>query len=1049
MKHHRRLRAAVLPVLCLIALASPLRAAESSSFSRQFLAHVNLDAPGLGEAKALAAKGDYDAALAAWRDHIVYRLRAMPLGEFGWHGNQGHPTKQEAVEKQLDKMELTPDEIGDFSFGAPMAFRYAKTGEGRVVQRWFEFMDQAAAKGLIQKSSSWDVGTYTVKCLGAFAKLLPDDQPREADIWKRWGPVLAPRAGTVTPEGLAMFPPETLAHLATAVALEWPDSPTGLVMFAKAGRVPNQRLGGLKSLMLVAVAFDSLKRAPDLQLATGKAIQDVARDAFYADGGDLEQSFNYNFGDAKSLTELVAMFADPRPAWCGEVEATVDRFYALMAGLTTPWGGLPRVGNYGGSNVTALWKDATVRGQWQAQMLKGTSSGGADAARDEAGRRIVNGLFGDGNEPPPLPFTSVAFPYSGYYILRGGWCWDSPYAFFMGARPGRGHSMRDRNSLQLAAFGRRLIVTAGPGTYGFGTMPDSVRRYFDEDSAYKCNTMIVNGQRQTQANGVALCAYRQPIPLRWHTSAAFDLVEGVHDSGYGENFNVNKKGKQAIDTGVIHQRQLLFLRGDTPIWVVTDRMLVEPTAGQASRQYTQMWHFPPPAAAGFSQEQVNVDEAARCVRTTDPTGPNLLLRHFAPQPLHYSTYWGKEDEPALGWYAHGLGDPRQAAVDLHVKWEGEGNQTVVTVLVPMRPGENPVKECQDLSAGGVCGFRMMLADGRTLHYLAATQPTNLQTPQIAAVASALFVVSDANGTMLNGMVLDCQNVSVGKARIQLPLPDARLEHLNDGQLRATPIFKRLAPNISPPGTSYADFALAEPATLCSPQSDLQIRFTTDGSDPDERSPLYTKPVAITAPCTIKARLAKGSILYPDIATETYSLLSKMRAPEGLSEPLENGLRYAYYEAEPNDNDGWKKLNETVRTGGIPKKRGVLDYFSTTPWERQGKTALVFSGYLSVPHDGIYRFTVKGPGLSLYIHNPERETAAPVSLVASATGESEKSGEIALQAGKHCLRVEYTYYWGEKLAAEPVDISGPGLPRQPLPKEWLWREKEKNSNDSKY
>ena len=1063
------LRHALPPLVSALAFAAlllPLPAAEPPGFARQFLDPLNLETPGLEKAKALTANGDDTAALAAWRDHVVYRLRAMPLGEFGWHGNQGHPTQQATVEKQLDKTELTPDEIGNFSFGAPMAFRYAKTGEDRVVQRWLEFMDHAAAQGLIRNTTSWDVGTYTVKSLGAFAKLLPDDQPRETDIYKKWMPVLAPRTGTVTPEGLALFPPETLARLAVAVTLEWPDGPTGLVMFAKAGRVPNQRLGGLKSLMLVAVAFDSLKRAPDLQQATGRAILDVARDAFHADGGDLEQSFNYNFGDAKSLTELVALFAEPRPAWCGEVEATVGRFYALMAGLTTPWGGLPRVGNYSGSNVSALWQNATLRGQWQAQMLKGTSAGLADAARDEAGRRIVNGLFGDGSEPPPLPFTSVAFPYSGYYILRGGWRWDSPYAFFMGARPGRGHSMRDRNSLQLAAFGRRLIVTAGPGTYGFGTMPDSVRRYFDEDSACKANTIIVNGQRQTQVNGVALRAYRQPIPLRWHTSDTFDLVEGLHASGYGENFDVNKKGRQAIDTSVRHLRQVLFLRGETPLWLVTDRMLANAprspaTSDQrpastddrspmtdhhspaslpapATRTFTQIWHFPPPSAAGFGQEQVGVDEPARTVKTTDPAGPNILLRHFAPHPLHYASYWGKEEEPVFGWYAHGLGDPRQAAVELHVTWEGAGDQTLVTVLIPSRPGETPVTAMQDISAAGVCGLRMALADGRTLHYLAAGGPVELRTPQATALASALLVVSDPQGTLVNGLVLDGQTLTVGDQPLALPLADAAFARSTDDQVRCNPIFARLVPTLTPAGTAYADFAFAEPVTLRSPQEGLQLRYTTTGRDPDLTSPLYTGPIPITGPCTLKARLAKGDVLYPDIASESYEKLIRMRAPDTAVAALENGLSYAYYEAEPNDNDGWKRLNEAVRTGGNPKKNGVLDYFSVKPWERRGKTVLVFSGYLGVPRDGIYCFTVKGVGLSLYIHNPERETAAPVSVVASATGEAETTGEIALQAGKHCLRVDYSYYWGEALVAEPIDISGPGLPRQPLQKEWLWR-----------
>jgi hypothetical protein len=202
--------------------------------------------------------------------------------------------------------------------------------------------------------------------------------------------------------------------------------------------------------------------------------------------------------------------------------------------------------------------------------------------------------------------------------------------------------------------------------------------------------------------------------------------------------------------------------------------------------------------------------------------------------------------------------------------------------------------------------------------------------------------------------------------------------------------------------------------------------------------LYKVPFKIKGPCTLKARLARGALLYPDAATETYATLTVMRAPDAFAARLERGVSYAYFEAEPNDNEGWKQLSQAVRSNARPKKTGVLEYFSATPWERRGKTLTVFSGYLSVPRDGLYRFTVKGDGLRVYIRNPERETAAPISIAASAPGETEVTGEIALQAGKHRFQLDYSYYWGASLPEYPVDISGPGLPRQPLPKEWLWR-----------
>ena len=213
----------------------------------------------------------------------------------------------------------------------------------------------------------------------------------------------------------------------------------------------------------------------------------------------------------------------------------------------------------------ALWKNAEQRKTWFAEERARTTNGQGfvDLKNfpDLLAQQVVDALA-DHGEATAIPFTSVAFPYSGYYVLRDGWRWDSRYLWLMAARRGSGHATENINSIALAAFGRHLLVDSGPESYGNPDfLPEDQRPYekaIDQyaDASVSHNTVIVDGQSQRRLiygeNFPDRRPYKKPINARWLHTDDFDFVEGKYDDGYGNDV--------ATDIRAVHLRQIIFVR---------------------------------------------------------------------------------------------------------------------------------------------------------------------------------------------------------------------------------------------------------------------------------------------------------------------------------------------------------------------------------------------------------------------------------------------------------------------------------------------------------
>ena len=95
------------------------------------------------------------------------------------------------------------------------------------------------------------------------------------------------------------------------------------------------------------------------------------------------------------------------------------------------------------------------------------------------------------------------------------------------------------------------------------------------------------------------------------------------------------------------------------------------------------------------------------------------------------------------------------------------------------------------------------------------------------------------------------------------MPDDFFQHidLSQYQHRADP------PVFSPEQGSLASTQIV---TLTAATAGAQIRYTIDGNQPTETSPLYTGPFEINQPVTIKAKAFKTGLLPSRTASASYS-----------------------------------------------------------------------------------------------------------------------------------------------------------------------------------
>ncbi|HEX8019800.1 family 20 glycosylhydrolase [Mucilaginibacter sp.] len=208
-------------------------------------------------------------------------------------------------------------------------------------------------------------------------------------------------------------------------------------------------------------------------------------------------------------------------------------------------------------------------------------------------------------------------------------------------------------------------------------------------------------------------------------------------------------------------------------------------------------------------------------------------------------------------------------------------------------------------------------------------------------------------------------------------------------------------------------------SISSPLPSLTIRYTTDGTLPDVKSPVLPSPLTIT-----KSELVRVAAFTPtgtrgDVYNLNYAQ-QQMLGPVKIAPP-KPGLNATYYKAFFKQTALMKdaKVDSTFTTDKIEVPVTV----------KAPSFGIAYKGYIDVPTDGIYSFYLTcDDGGVLYIGD---------KVVVNNDGNhsaQERSGQVALKMGAHPFKLDFIEGGGgfKLLLKYSVNGSAP----QDVPSSWF-------------
>lgn len=671
---------------------------------------------------------------------------------------------------------------------------------------------------------------------------------------------------------------------------------------------------------------------------------------------------------------------------------------------------------------------------------------------------ILQSVFGAGRERAVLPpdrqemwdkvtayygrtFTPPAtasdwLPYAGLYYLRRSWEPDATFVPMI-CQP-QGHPSVNgsewNTALQVWDYGQPL----------FGSGPVSIDRQ-PQFAAAGQQTWWPGSKTVELAT-----ASEHPIPARWHTSPRFDYAESSYEGTYQRHAFHHRTGTLELDDAPVRdacaQRRVALLRSARLV-IVTDAVRA-PDHGRP-RHYEMEQRFGAPelgirGAALTGQVRGDAQE----VTLQHDTAPGVTVRRFSAGRLN----WQPGQQPA--WWGRG------ATLSADTR---EGLLVASLVEPHRRTGEATVTATRDLSSKGVAGFAATLADGATLSWLATFgEPRRLIAGTVSVRGEGLLVLQRGGET--SGLTLGAQSLHIGDQEIKLPATDFEFAW-QDGRLAATTAIHR---PIKPVAFAPAEPVFVESAqvTLASATPGVEIRYTADGSEPDASSPLYTAPLKLTQDTHVRARAFRPGVkAVPFTADGTQAtVVSDARYRQRALQPavsaptrLAPGLRWELVEGT------WFALFSHLHLPDVMPARAAGEttkLLDVTMRRGDGAFGVRYEGFLEVPADGVWTFHAPAeyvgascePGYDLRLWMDGEEWDLGQRL------HGRGMWSVPLAQGLHRLLVTfadarhrdrtvpqaglwrgYPTAWVVWRGEAPViELSGPGLPRQPLPANWLRR-----------
>lgn len=315
-------------------------------------------------------------------------------------------------------------------------------------------------------------------------------------------------------------------------------------------------------------------------------------------------------------------------------------------------------------------------------------------------KEILQWFGSNGTKGVKPDYNSVAFKWSGYYVMRSGWEKNDNYMAIKAGPYGLAHQQEDKLSFELFANGEPFLIDPGFYIYNRASV---WRKYYRSSLAH--NTVVPNGLSQLREGQRSLYENKNPNDALWVSNNKYDFLSAVYNNGYADFNSIVEKKPEELEK-INHQRDILFIKPG--IWLMIDWL-------QSEKPEENLYE------ALFQSEYPAAVSGKNLIITGKTSDLFILPIGVTGKTLEANVTKGQTEPIRRGWIYKVEQKENQPISTGAISQKAKGNTAQAYFIIPNKGNEISSYKVKMYSVEGGIGGELIGPEGVSLTFIAQQQ----------------------------------------------------------------------------------------------------------------------------------------------------------------------------------------------------------------------------------------------------------------------------------------------------------------------------------------